>query len=53
VIAWARPDLPRPDLPAPERRGLWPDFAQAADFAQVAEIAPPMLVQALVSKQRR
>jgi hypothetical protein len=57
VTGWAPPDSPRPDLPEPERldslRGLWADFAQAADFAQVAEIAPQMLIPALVTRQRR
>ena len=50
--AWARLDLPAPER-LDSRQGLWADFAQAADFAQVAEIAPRMLVQALVSRQRR
>ena len=51
AIAWAPPDLPPPDLSA---LALQDSCRQLrVDFAQAEEIGPPMLVQALVSKQKR
>jgi hypothetical protein len=51
AIAWALRGLPRRDLSAPERPGSCRELP--GDFAREVEIAPRMLVQALLSKQRQ
>lgn len=51
AIAWAQRDLQPPDLSVLALQDLCRELR--VDFAQAEEIAPRMLVQALLSRQRR